>query len=109
MDIDNWISQVRKGILEYCILTALKHGEYYGYKLVKKLVAIPGLHAKEGTIYPLLSRLKQQNLVKTRLEESKEGPVRKYYSLTEEGEKMTEMMNSYYETLMKGVECIKEN
>ena len=71
---DNWTIQVRKGILELCILNALETGECYGYALVKQLVSIPGLHVAEGTIYPLLSRLKQQGLVATRLEESPDGP-----------------------------------
>ena len=93
MNIENWIVQVRKGILEFCILSALKEKEYYGYTLVKKLVSIPGLGAKEGTVYALLSRLKQQELVKTRLEESSSGPVRKYYSLTDKGEQIRDMMN----------------
>jgi len=106
MDLENWIIQLRKGILEYCILNTLKNKEYYGYNLVKKLVSIPGLDAKEGTIYPLLSRLKNQELVKTRLEESSEGPARKYYSLTEEGQRITELMNSYFNDLMKGINKI---
>ena len=96
MDLDNWIIQLRKGILELCILNLLNEKEYYGYNLVKKLVSIKKLEAREGSIYPLLSRLKEQNLVKTRLEESNEGPVRKYYSLTEEGREFTTLINEYY-------------
>lgn len=108
MDIfDNWTTQVRKGILELCILNSLKEEDRYGYDLVKYLVSIPGLGVTEGTIYPLLSRLHVQELVTTRLEESSNGPARKYYSLTREGKKTLEMMNDYLESLMKGAKLLK--
>ena len=94
---DNWTVQVRKGVLELCILNSLASGERYGYELVKALVAVPGLEVAEGTIYPLLSRLKVQGLLTTRLQESPEGPARKYYELTDEGREMAEMMNGYFE------------
>ena len=103
MDVfDNWTVQVKKGILELCILNALEKGERYGYDLVKGLVKIPGLAVPEGTLYPLLSRLRVQGLVKARLVESPEGPARKYYSLTAAGRKTAAMMNEYLETLVKG-------
>ena len=82
---DNWTVQVRKGVLELCILNALAEKERYGYELVKTLVAIPGLGVTEGTLYPLLSRLRVQGLISARLEESSEGPARKYYALTRAG------------------------
>lgn len=103
MDLDNWVTQLRKGILELCILNILKEKEYYGYNLVKKLVSIEKLEAKEGSIYPLLSRLKEQNLVKSRLEESNEGPVRKYYSLSDEGRDFVNIINKYFSELTEEV------
>ena len=99
---DNWTVQVRKGLLELCILNALEAREYYGYDLVKTLVAMPGLGVTEGTIYPLLSRLRLQGFVTTRLEESSEGPVRKYYTLTAKGKKTVALMNKHLDTLIKG-------
>lgn len=105
--LDNWITQVRKGILDLCILSALKGGERYGYDLVKSLYEIPGMSVTEGTIYPLLSRLRLQGLVKTRLVESAEGPARKYYSLTPQGEKNAEQMMSYLETLLEGCRALR--
>jgi len=108
MDIfDNWTTQVRKGILELCILNTLAEKEQYAYELVKRLVAIPGLGVTEGTIYPLLSRLRVQKLVSTRLEESPEGPARKYYVLTEEGKKTAALMNSYHEELVNAARKLK--
>ena len=99
---DNWTVQVRKGVLEMCILNALSGRERYGYELVKTLVGIPGLGVTEGTLYPLLSRLRVQGLIAARLEESSEGPARKYYALTREGQKIKGAMNDYLETLNEG-------
>ena len=99
---DNWTVQVRKGVLELCILNALSKRERYGYDLVRSLVAMPGLGVTEGTIYPLLSRLRVQGLVETRLEESPEGPARKYYALTASGRRIAELMNEHVELLVRG-------
>ena len=105
---DNWTVQVRKGVLELCILNALAERERYGYELVKSLVDIPGLGMTEGTLYPLLSRLRAQGLVSARLEESSEGPARKYYSLTREGKKVAAMMNDYLDALNDSVAALRK-
>jgi PadR family transcriptional regulator, regulatory protein PadR len=105
---DNWTVQVRKGVLELCILNALAEKERYGYELVKTLVAIPGLGVTEGTLYPLLSRLRVQGYVSTRLEESSEGPARKYYALSKEGRKVMKAMNDYLEELNRGARKLQE-
>jgi len=105
---DNWTVQVRKGVLEVCILNALAERERYGYELVKSLVDIPGLGMTEGTLYPLLSRLRAQGLVSARLEESSEGPARKYYSLTREGKKVAAMMNDYLDALNESVAALRK-
>lgn len=99
---DNWTVQVRKGVLDLCVLSALLDQERYGYDLVKALAAVPGLGVTEGTLYPLLSRLRVQGLVTTRLEESTEGPARKYYALTEEGRQVLIQMETYMEALVAG-------
>jgi len=105
---DNWTVQVRKGVLEVCILNALADRERYGYELVKALAAIPGLGVTEGTLYPLLSRLRVQGFISARLEESSEGPARKYYALTREGRKVMGVMNEYLEDLNEGARKLKE-
>jgi PadR family transcriptional regulator, regulatory protein PadR len=105
---DNWTTQVRKGLLELCILNALAGEERYGYDLVKTLVDVPGLGVTEGTIYPLLSRLRVAGLISSRLEESTSGPARKYYSLTKEGRKLMNTMNDYMDELNKSVEELKK-
>jgi PadR family transcriptional regulator, regulatory protein PadR len=105
---DNWTVQVRKGVLDVCILNALAEKERYGYELVKTLVAIPGLGVTEGTLYPLLSRLRVQGLISSRLEESSEGPARKYYTLTRLGRGTMKAMNEYLDNLNRGTRELQE-
>ncbi len=106
---DKWTVQARKGLLELCILNALEEEERYGYELVKTLVAVPGLFVSESTLYPLLSRLRVQGLVKTRLEESSEGPARKYYSLTAKGKREASVMNDHLELIVDGIRAVRRN
>jgi PadR family transcriptional regulator PadR len=105
---DNWIVQVRKGVLELCILRALEDDERYGYELVKTLAAVPGLSLTEGTLYPLLSRLRVAGLISARLEESAEGPARKYYSLTREGRRTLAAMNEFLDELNEGTSSLNK-
>jgi PadR family transcriptional regulator PadR len=105
---DNWTVQVRKGILELCILNALEDHERYGYELVKTLAALPGFGITEGTLYPLLSRLRAQGLVKTRLEESAEGPARKYYALSPAGRASVAPMNEYLTDLFSACRELRQ-
>ena len=104
---DNWTVQTRKGLIELAILNALADEERYGYDLVKTLVAAPGLAVSEGTVYPLLSRLRAQGLVRTRLVESPEGPARKYYALTTQGRTAARRMNDYLDDLLRGVRSLR--
>lgn len=98
---------MRKGLLDLAVLNALMESERYGYELVKNLVHVPGLTVTEGTLYPLLSRLRLQGLVKTRLEPSESGPARKYYSLTPEGLRAARLMNEHLEELVKGCRSLR--
>ncbi len=105
----NWSVQARKGVLELCILNALRDEERYGYELVKGLAGVPGLDVPEGTIYPLLSRLRQQGLLTTRLEESPSGPARRFYGLTATGRARRKAMNDYFLSLAAAVGQIASN
>jgi PadR family transcriptional regulator PadR len=105
---DNWTVQVRKGMLETYTLSALAQKERYGYELVKMLVGLPGISVSEGTLYPILARLRDQGLVSTRLVESAEGPARKYYALTAEGRKVLRMMESYLEEVSAGERKLRQ-
>lgn len=99
---DNWTNQLRKGVLELCILNDIRNRKMYGYEIVRRLRKIDGLIISEGAIYPILSRLKRQGLVETSIQESTEGPARKYYKLTPEGEEMVAQMNAHWQA-MSGV------
>ena len=81
----NWAAQLRRGAAEACVLSLLRGQERYGFELARALTD-NGLVASEGTIYPLLARLRQQGLVETSWRESTEGPPRRYYWLTEDGQ-----------------------
>lgn len=81
----NWATQLRRGVAEACVLSLLRGQERYGFDLARELTD-SGLVASEGTIYPLLSRLREQGLVDSTWRESTEGPPRRYYRLTEDGE-----------------------
>lgn len=109
MDVtDNWTTQLRKGLLELCILNVIGHQRVYGYDVVKRLRDIDALVVGEGTIYPILSRLKRDGLVKTSLEESPAGPARKYYELTKRGEQLLAHMNAYWDVLTNGIDTLRK-
>ena len=84
MNIDNTQSQMRKGVLEFCILSIIRQGEAYPSDIVEKMKAA-NLNILEGTLYPLLTRLKNADLLTYRWVESNSGPPRKYFSMTEKG------------------------
>ena len=104
---DNWSTQLRKGMLELCILNAIKSSSLYGYDIVRKLREIPSLVISEGTIYPILSRLKREGFVQTTIKESSEGPPRKYYELTEKGRQILQNMNGYWLDIRSGTDSLK--
>ena len=84
MNVENTQSQMRKGILEYCILSILDKKEAYPSEILERL-DLAQLKVVEGTIYPLLTRLKNMQLLDYRWAESTSGPPRKYYTITDEG------------------------
>jgi PadR family transcriptional regulator PadR len=79
------ISQLRRGTIEYCVLALLQDEPRYGFDLVRELGDVDGLVTSEGTIYPLLARLRRDRLVETSWRESPSGPPRRYYELTAAG------------------------
>jgi PadR family transcriptional regulator PadR len=105
---ENWTTQLRKGVLELCILNIIGAGRIYGYDIVRHLRLVEALVVSEGTIYPILSRLKRDGLVRTTLEESPSGPARKYYELTRRGEQLLADMNRYWETLTREISDLRK-
>jgi len=82
---DALLAQMRRGTLQYCVLALLAEEERYGFDLVRALAETDGMVTSEGTIYPLLSRLRRDGLVESTWQESPSGPPRRYYRLTEAG------------------------
>lgn len=81
----NTLSQLRRGVLEFCVLSLLGDESLYGFDLVRRLGDVDGLVTSEGTIYPLLGRLRREGWVTTAWVESESGPPRRYYSVTSQG------------------------
>lgn len=102
MKIENTKAQMRKGVLEYCILSILKDGEAYTSDILDTLKDAK-LLVVEGTIYPLLTRLKNAGLLAYRWEESTSGPPRKYYDLTETGKLFLKELNTTWSELQQAV------
>ncbi len=98
--------QFKKGVLELCVLSILGQKNCYGYELVNEISK--NIAIAEGTIYPLLRRLKDEGYLITYIEESTEGPARKYYQLTELGEKTKDELISEWRWFVKGVNNIIE-
>ena len=82
---DALLAQMRRGTLQYCVLSLLADEERYGFDLVRGLAEMDGMVTSEGTIYPLLSRLRRDGLVESNWQESPSGPPRRYYRLTRAG------------------------
>jgi len=104
----NWTTQLRKGLLELAILNTLDGGSLYGYDIVRRLGEVDGLVITEGTVYPILSRLKNERYVDTYIEESPEGPARKYYRLTRSGRNELERMNEHWLRLHGAISTLRK-
>jgi PadR family transcriptional regulator PadR len=105
MNIENTKAQMRKGVLEFCILSVLKEKDAYTSEILDTLKNAK-LLVVEGTIYPLLTRLKNDGLLSYRWEESTSGPPRKYYGLTEIGLTFLNELNSTWTELSDAVNLI---
>jgi PadR family transcriptional regulator PadR len=105
MNLENVKAQMRKGVLEFCILSILSRGDAYASDIIKRLKESK-LIVVEGTLYPLLSRQKNAGLLSYRWEESTQGPPRKYYALTDKGNEFLKELNSSWSELVEAVKSI---
>jgi len=99
-------AQLKKGTLELCVLALLSRADMYGFELVGAISA--QIQISEGTIYPLMKRIKDEGYVTTYLQESPEGPPRKYYSITQSGRTTLTTMAEEWRNLSAGVNKILE-
>lgn len=107
MNIENTQSQMRKGVLEFCILSVIKQGEVYPSDIIEKMKQAQ-LIILEGTLYPLLTRLKNAELLTYRWVESSSGPPRKYFSMTEKGEAFYKELESTWQELAGAVQQLTQ-
>jgi len=105
MNIENTQSQMRKGVLEFCILSIIQRGEAYPSDIIEEMKK-SNLQLLEGTLYPLLTRLKNADLLNYRWVESSGGPPRKYFSLTEKGSAFYQLLENTWREMADGVEKV---
>jgi PadR family transcriptional regulator, regulatory protein PadR len=105
MNLDNIQSQMKKGTLEFCILSIIKRGEAYPSDIVEEMRAA-NMQLLEGTLYPLLTRLKNADMLSYRWVESNSGPPRKYFSLTPQGEQFYKELEKTWHELVSGVQRV---
>ena len=98
------VSQLRRGVLEYCVLSLLSTERLYAFDLVRKLSEVDGLVTSEGTVYPLLSRLRRVGWVDTEWVESSSGPPRRYYVVTDAGREAVTAFAREWRQFRRGVD-----
>ncbi len=103
---DAAISQLRRGAIELCVLALLRDGERYGFELVRTLATVDGMVTTEGTLYPLLGRLRREGVVETTWRESPSGPPRRYYRLTADGRRALDAFIQEWRRFRDGVDTV---
>jgi PadR family transcriptional regulator PadR len=99
-----WVTQLRKGLVELCVMRLLAAREAYGYQVLQQLNAATGLELTESTLYPVLARLARDGLVKSREAQSPSGPPRRYYRLTPAGESRLAELTSQWNQVRDAVD-----
>jgi PadR family transcriptional regulator PadR len=103
---DALLTQMRRGTLQYCVLALLADEERYAFDLIRVLAAVDGMVTSEGTLYPLLSRLRRDGLVESAWRESPSGPPRRYYRLTKKGSRALRTFVNEWNTFRDAVDGI---
>jgi len=106
--VTKWQSQVKKGTLAFIVLNVLKDNELYGYEFIEEVKKKTSIEIAEGTFYPLMNRLKKEDLVSAKWVEQESGIPRKYYILTETGKETLEEMRLYWAQLSKSIKRISQ-
>lgn len=101
-----WVPQLRKGLVELCVMGVLRHGEGYGYEILQRLSAAEGLAITESTVYPVLARLADEKLLTVRAAPSPSGPPRRYYRLTPLGLARLREMAAYWKQICTAVNSL---
>ena len=102
------ISQLRRGVLEFCVLALLRDSERYSFDLVRALGDTDGLVTSEGTLYPLLARLRREGMVRSTWRESATGPPRRYYRITKDGDAALRAFAEQWARFRESVDTLME-
>ncbi len=102
-----WITQLRRGLVEFCVLNVLSSGEGYGYEIAQSLRTIEELAVTESTVYPVLTRLRKDGYLRVRSGPSPGGPPRRYFSLTALGRRRVAEMNDYWNELNGAIDRLR--
>lgn len=106
--MDNWESQVRKGVLEFFLLELLESlGQSYGYELLQRLKSLPSMTVTESAVYPILSRATKEGIVTVWQEKSPSGPPRRWYRLTDFGQTRLEQMRVFMKDLERSLKILR--
>ncbi|MHC4647395.1 MAG: PadR family transcriptional regulator [Planctomycetota bacterium] len=108
MNLDNWETQLRKGLFDILILNLLKHGRRHGYEMVQALKQNQKLKMREGSIYPILARLQTDGLVTSSSVTSRDGPPRRYFRLTKTGQKTLDEMNAHWDEVVDSIRSVRK-
>ncbi len=108
MNLNNWQSQLRKGLLDTVILNLLGKGRCHGYEMVQSLKQITALRIREGNIYPIHARLETDGLATCHQEASRDGPPTKYYEITKLGQETVAQMNEHRDELTQNMQTIRK-
>jgi len=101
--MNTWSIELRRGVVELCVLAVLREQEGYGYEIIERLRDRANLELTESTIYPLLARLAKNGVLQTRVTKSPQGPPRQYYRLTAEGKRRLTQMFEHWQLLTKSI------
>ena len=108
MNLNNWQTQLRKGLLELVVLNLLRDTQRHGYEMVQVLKKLYGLKIREGNIYPILSRLQTDGVIKSKVKPSQDGPPRKYFELTTAGKNDLEQMNTHWDDVIDSITGVRK-
>jgi PadR family transcriptional regulator PadR len=100
------MAQLRRGSIQYCVLALLRDRDRYGFELTRELAGADGLVTSEGTVYPLLARLRHEALVETTWQESSQGPPRRYYRLTDEGHQALDVFVAQWRRFRDAIDSV---
>src|SRR5436309_13712131 len=108
MGLQLWETQLRKGLVELCVMATLREQEAYGYQIVERLGGLAGLAITESTVYPLLARLARDGLLRVRTAPSPTGPPRRYYRLTDAGRRRLQDLAHHWHQIQVSVNGLLE-